>query len=109
MQLSTFSDMFKENIDRWKIHPRAAPAVKMERKDIFVAYFLHSSAQCVSIRRLARASHISPPCCEYCDESVGESASPAHPVDIPYLSCSFRPSVSVADNKSSRFELLCRR
>ena len=43
MLLSLFSEILQEDIV--PRYPRAAPVVKTERKDNFVAYFLHSSAQ----------------------------------------------------------------
>ena len=108
MLLSLLSDILQEEIVQR--YPRAAPVVKTERKDKFVANFLHSSAQInVSITRPACASQISQPYSLHCDESVGQSASPASAVDIPWRSCSFRPSLSVADVKSCRLRLLFRR
>ena len=82
---------------------------KRNRRGFSLSQFYTAAPKCVSIRRLARASHISRPCCEHYDESVGQSASPARPVDIQWRSCSFRPSASVADEKSRRLELPFRR
>ena len=107
MLLSLFCQILQEDIVRR--YPRADTVVKTERKDVFVAYFLHSRAKCVSITRPACASHISRPCSLHCDESVGQSASLAHAVDIPWRSCSFRPSLSITDVKSRRLRLSFRR
>ena len=46
MRRSFVSEILQEDIVRRS--PRAAPAVKTERKDNCVAYFLHSSAQMCS-------------------------------------------------------------
>ena len=57
--------------------------------DFLSPLFYTVAPECVSIRRLACASRISRPCCKHCDESAGQSASPARPVDIPWRSSSF--------------------
>ena len=85
--------------------PVGAPVVKTEEKEIFVAFYTAAPKR-VSIRRLARTSHISRPCCERCDESVGQSASPAHPLTFHGT---VLPSVPVADDKSRHLELSFRR
>ena len=99
-----FFELFIEDIGGRYI--RAAPVVKKERKHILVAFFPQQRTnKCVSISRLARSSHISRPCCEHCDENVGQIASPARPVDIPCHSRSLLSSVSAADEESRCLEV----
>ena len=97
MLVSLFSKIFKDEIGGR--YPRAAPVVKTKRKDILSPIFYTAAPKCVFIRRLPRASHISRSCSKHRNDTVGQSASPARTVDIPWRSCSFRLSVSVADEK----------
>ena len=95
----SFSKTFKEDIGGR--YPRWCSCRENGRERDFCR-FLHSGAKCVSIRRMARASHISPPCCERCYESAGQSASPAHTLTFHGA---VHPSVPVADDKSRHLEL----
>ena len=97
MLQNLFPRNFKEDIGGR--YPRPAPVVKTVTEGLLLPHFCTAAPKCVSIGRLARASHISRPCC---DKSVGQSVSPARPVDIAWRGCSLRPSMSAADGKSRR-------
>ena len=70
----------------------------------FVAYFLHSSAQCVCIRRLAGVRHLSPVVLWTLWPEGGSEPLTGAPIHISWRSRWFCRSMSVEDSVSRRFE-----